>query len=166
MKDRAATYDKPEGERSMGATVVAFNAITGAELTEEQGWLFMGLLKMVRTQQGAYRADNYEDGAAYFALQGEAAFAARARLDIDTGSELTDAIAKHGLGHESVSEAVSKVNSDGWIEWNGGENPVGDCWVGFKLRYSPYEHRANAKALRWTHNCESSDIIAYRILEE
>lgn len=73
MQDRAATYDKPQGERSMGKTVAAFNIITDLNLTEEQGWLFMGLLKQVRSQQGNYRADNYEDGAAYFALQGEAA---------------------------------------------------------------------------------------------
>lgn len=77
MEDRAATYDKPEGERSMGKTVAAFNAITGQALTEEQGWLFMGLLKMVRSQQGAFRADNYEDLAAYAALQGECAAATR-----------------------------------------------------------------------------------------
>jgi len=73
MRDRAATYDKPEGERSMGATVDAFHAVTGVSMTEEQGWLFMALLKAVRSQQGAYRADSYEDGAAYFALAGEAA---------------------------------------------------------------------------------------------
>lgn len=73
MDQRAATYDKPEGERSMGATVLAFAAITGVLMTEEQGWLFMALLKAVRSQQGAYRADSYEDGAAYFALAGEAA---------------------------------------------------------------------------------------------
>ena len=73
MRDRAATYDKPEGERSMGATVDAFLAVTGVSVTEEQGWLFMALLKAVRSQQGAYRADSYEDGAAYFALAGEAA---------------------------------------------------------------------------------------------
>jgi hypothetical protein len=73
MEDRAATYDKPEGERSMARTVAAFNAITGHEVTEEQGWMLMGLLKMVRSQQGDYKADNYEDGAAYFALQGECA---------------------------------------------------------------------------------------------
>src|SRR5690554_3750312 len=36
MRDRARTYDKPAGERSMGATVKAFAAITGIELTEEQ----------------------------------------------------------------------------------------------------------------------------------
>ena len=73
MEDRAATYDKPEGERSMGSTVLAFAAITGVLMTEEQGWLFMALLKAVRSQQGAYRSDSYEDGAAYFALAGEAA---------------------------------------------------------------------------------------------
>lgn len=73
MRDRAATYDKPEGERSMGATVDAFRAITGHKLTEEQGWLFMQLLKAVRSQQGAYRADSYEDGCAYVSLAGEAA---------------------------------------------------------------------------------------------
>lgn len=167
MKDRAATYDKPEGERSMGATVVAFNAITGAELTEEQGWLFMGLLKMVRTQQGAYRADNYEDGAAYFALQGEAAQAARARFDIDTGSELTDTIAKHGLGHEAVSEAVSNVNDDGWIDWMGGENPAGNAWVQVRFRNGETE-QANAGGLIWSDDVGDDEyiIIAYRILEE
>ena len=73
MRDRAATYDKPQGERSMGATVEAFRAITGHDLTEEQGWLFMALLKAVRSQHGQFRADSYEDGAAYFALAGEAA---------------------------------------------------------------------------------------------
>ena len=75
MKDRAATYDKPEGERSIGAAVRAFNAVTGDGLmdSEERGWLFMVLLKAVRSQQGDYRADSYEDGAAYFALTGEAA---------------------------------------------------------------------------------------------
>lgn len=81
MKDRSATYDKPAGERSMGATVDAFRAITGHDLTEEQGWLFMGLLKMVRSQQGGFRADNYEDLAAYAGLQGEAAWAERTNQD-------------------------------------------------------------------------------------
>ena len=77
MSDRASTYDKPEGERSMKGTVGAFKAITGVALTEEQGWLFMAVLKAVRSQQGGYRADSYEDGAAYFALAGESAHADR-----------------------------------------------------------------------------------------
>ncbi len=77
MKDRAATYDKPKGERSMSATVDAFRAITGHDLTEEQGWLFMCLLKAVRAQSGSYKSDNYEDLAAYAGLMGESAHAER-----------------------------------------------------------------------------------------
>ena len=73
MDDRATTYDQKGGERSMGKTVTAFNALTGHSLTEEQGWLLMELLKCARSQQGDYRADNYEDATAYAALRGEAA---------------------------------------------------------------------------------------------
>ncbi len=82
LSDRAKTYDSPEGERSMGATVDAFNAITGLELEEEQGWLFMVLLKAVRSQQGQFKADNYEDGAAYFALMAEAGARDRTQITV------------------------------------------------------------------------------------
>ena len=73
LEDRANTYDNPTGERSMGRTVEAFNAITGHKLTEEHGWLFMCLLKQVRSQQGKYKSDNYEDLTAYASLMGECA---------------------------------------------------------------------------------------------
>lgn len=73
MQDRAATYDAPDGERSMGKTVEAFNTLTGFGLTEEQGWMFMALLKMARSTQGDLKLDNYEDLVAYSALMGEAA---------------------------------------------------------------------------------------------
>ena len=73
MADRAATYDKPEGERSMGRAVEAFNAITGRDLSESEGWLLMQVLKSVRlfTRPG-YHADSAEDGVAYAALVAEA----------------------------------------------------------------------------------------------
>lgn len=73
MHGRAETYDQSEGERSMFATVHMFNTLTGAHISEEQGWLFMVCLKLNRAQQGDFRLDSYEDGAAYFALAGEAA---------------------------------------------------------------------------------------------
>lgn len=73
MQDRAATYDKPAGERSMAKAVAMFNILTDNDVTEEQGWQFMSILKKVRSQQGAYRADNYEDDTAYCSLAGEAA---------------------------------------------------------------------------------------------
>ena len=74
MQDRASQRDSEEtGERSMASTVAAFNQIYHKDLTEEQGWAFMVLLKLVRSSQGAYRSDDYVDGAAYFGLTGEAA---------------------------------------------------------------------------------------------
>ena len=73
LGDRASTYDNPTGERSMGRTIEAFNAITGHKLTEEHGWLLMCLLKQVRSQQGKYKSDNYEDLTAYASLMGECA---------------------------------------------------------------------------------------------
>lgn len=78
MHDRAATYDKPEGERSMGRTVAAFNAVTGAALTESDGWLFLALVKQVRLfTRAEYHADSAEDGIAYLALLAEARSAGR-----------------------------------------------------------------------------------------
>lgn len=78
MRQRAAVYDQPSGERSMARTVDAFNAITRLELTESQGWLFMELLKAVRdfTTVGGH-ADSQEDRIAYAALGAEARRAGR-----------------------------------------------------------------------------------------
>lgn len=73
MYDRAATYDKPEGERSMGRTVDAFNAVTGHTLKESEGWLFMALLKAVRSEtRSEPHQDSLEDLIAYTALYAEA----------------------------------------------------------------------------------------------
>ena len=117
MKDRSATYDKPAGERSMGATVDAFRAITGHDMTEEQGWLFMGLLKMVRSQQGGFRADNYEDLAAYAGLQGEAAWAERANQDFGQQNTIdcrTDAEkAEEPAYREQCAQAVKELEALG-----------------------------------------------------
>lgn len=73
MTEREEAYDAPGGERSMTKTVAAFNAIHGLGMTEVQGWQFMELLKIVRSSQGKFKADNFVDGAAYAALAGEAA---------------------------------------------------------------------------------------------
>lgn len=73
MLERGKQYDKPEGERSMATTVIAFNAITGQSLTEAEGWLLLQILKDVRQWQNpAYHADSAEDGVAYSALKAEA----------------------------------------------------------------------------------------------
>lgn len=73
MQDRSTTYDRPQGERSIARTVRAFNALTGHNLTETDGWTLMMLLKVVRlTQRASYHADSAEDLVAYAALVGEA----------------------------------------------------------------------------------------------
>ena len=72
LAQRAGSRGAEEEERSMKVTVNAFNAMFGKDLTETQGWQFMTLLKMGRSTAG-YNADDYVDGAAYFALAGESA---------------------------------------------------------------------------------------------
>ena len=72
MKERGKTYDSKDGERSMEKTVIAFNAKTGRDLSESEGWLFMSTLKDVRqfTKKG-YHEDSALDGVAYSALMAE-----------------------------------------------------------------------------------------------
>ena len=73
--ERGKQYDKPSGERSMAATVSAFNCITGSMLEESDGWMFLGLLKLVRQSQNPeqYHHDSALDFVAYASLYAEAA---------------------------------------------------------------------------------------------
>lgn len=73
MIERGKQYDKPEGERSMGKAVMAFNAITGRNIRESEGWLLLQILKDVRQWQNpAFHAGSAEDCVAYAALKAEA----------------------------------------------------------------------------------------------
>lgn len=136
MQDRAATYDKPEGERSMGKAVQAFNAITGRDLTEPEGWLLMQVLKDVRLfQRPGYHADSAEDCIAYAALKAEA-------------------------------KAVPVADAARWIEWNGGSCPVDqDAMVEIKRRDGG-TYAAHGQYFRWDHDSMHRyfDIIAYRVV--
>ena len=72
IDQRGVERDQPGGERSMSRTVAAFNALTGHQLSERDGWLFMVALKAARaTATPTGRPDDYLDGAAYFALAAE-----------------------------------------------------------------------------------------------
>lgn len=78
MAARAQTYDQPDGERSMGAAIDAFNAICGQSLSEAEGWLLLAVLKLVRLhQRPGFHQDSAEDAIAYTALLAEA----KARYD-------------------------------------------------------------------------------------
>lgn len=73
--NRAQVYDsEKKAERSMGRAVKAFNEMFGKDLTVEEGWLFMVLLKMSRASSGGLKKDdNYVDMAGYASLAGEEA---------------------------------------------------------------------------------------------
>ena len=70
--NRAAERDRG-AERSMARTVQTFNSLTGKNLTEREGWVFMVLLKLARAEAGNFREDDYIDCAAYAMLAGECA---------------------------------------------------------------------------------------------
>ena len=73
LAERGKDRDSGE-ERSMSRIVATFNAMTGYDLTEREGWAFMCCLKMVRamtTPSG--KVDDYVDLCAYAALMGESA---------------------------------------------------------------------------------------------
>ena len=73
MDERGKQYDQRSGERSMQATVTAFNAISGYCLTEADGFLLMAILKMVRDQsRETPHRDSIDDLVAYASLYGEA----------------------------------------------------------------------------------------------
>lgn len=71
LGERAKLRDQPGGERSMAKTVAIFNAWTGNNLSISDGWRFLVALKQAREFSGQFHADDYEDGANYFALLGE-----------------------------------------------------------------------------------------------
>ena len=73
ISDRGKERDMPDGERTIPRCVTAFNAITGYTLSNEDGWLFMQVLKQCRSKQGKYKYDDFRDGIGYAALRAEEA---------------------------------------------------------------------------------------------
>jgi hypothetical protein len=70
---RASDYDSPGGERSVGDTVRAFNALTGHQLTEVEGWQFLMLLKLKRLNSAhGVHMDSCVDAVSYASLMAEA----------------------------------------------------------------------------------------------
>lgn len=151
--ERGQAYDKPTGERSMGATVTAFNAITGRDLSEAEGWLLLQTLKDVRQWQNPskYHHDSALDGVAYSALKAEA-------LSQDKSVETSD----------NISD-----DSGEWIEWGGGECPVPiDTMIDVKdydgevyIRVPALSDWTNESwHWEWAKRCsEDCRIVAYRL---
>ena len=121
MKDRAVQRDKESGERSMASTVAAFNALTGHNLTEAEGWEFMVLLKLVRGRQGKFRDDDYVDAAAYAGLLGECRSANQVSSQ-EISAKTIHKTQQPGLSFPPNANATSKTAED-FVEKFIGINP-------------------------------------------
>ena len=75
LAERGEEYDhEDKKERNMGRAVCAFNALTGYQMTEEEGWLFMLLLKLSRVTDSDFRHfDSLLDAICYSTLMMECA---------------------------------------------------------------------------------------------
>jgi len=71
LRERGASRDKPNGERSMTQACDIFEHLTGLALRDREGWLFMVALKLARMEGVEDDIDNYIDLAGYVALLGE-----------------------------------------------------------------------------------------------
>lgn len=73
QEERGKEYDKPDGERSMAAAVIAYNAITGQNITEANGWLLMQCVKDVRLFNApGFHQDSALDCTSFSSLKAEA----------------------------------------------------------------------------------------------
>ena len=152
MDERGKQYDKPDGERSMGRAVAAFNAITGRELTESEGWLLLQVLKDVRQWQNPNKAhqDSLEDCIAYAALKAES------MLD--------------GAQPCAVINVAGKPDADGWMDWHGEECPLPiDCFCDMQFRNGD-KISGYPDHFTWSQDPDLCDeefqIIKYRIHKE
>lgn len=73
LESRGQERDKEQGERTIPQLVTVFNALTGHNLSNEDGWTFMLLLKLVRMRGGVHKDDDYLDAIGYSALLAEEA---------------------------------------------------------------------------------------------
>lgn len=143
--ERGEQYNSPAGERSMGRTVAAFNAITGKDLTEAEGWLLLQVLKDVRQWHNPrkYHHDSALDGVSFSSLKAEALYA------------------------ESCKAGEAGL-TPGYTVHEGGNIPVpADRRVEVVFR-NGFCREAVAGGLLWEH-CDTpnpEEIVAYRVIEE
>lgn len=112
--ERGKQYDKPTGERSMCATISAFNCITGYTLEESDGWMLLGLLKLVRQSQNPeqYHHDSALDFVAYASLYAEAASEQCGQAEQDAHIGYKDEQPSH-----IISDIPSWDDAPEWAEW-------------------------------------------------
>jgi hypothetical protein len=137
IEQRGVLRDKPDGERSMERAVQAYTTLNGTKMESElDGWLFLCVLKLARATAGKPHLDDLTDLAGYSALAAEC------------------------LSNEKKTEP----DKDGWITWNGGENPVPGKpafarWRNGKEVYYPFSGFCHWRCLG-----DDTDVIAYKVI--
>lgn len=130
QKERGAQYDKPSGERSMGATVAAFNCITGNNLKEQDGWMLLGLLKLVRQSQNPekYHHDSALDFVAYASLYAEAASEQCKTVEdaLKTGGVINNNVT-YIVGENASEQFVPNNPIPSWARWIATDQDGGKC---------------------------------------
>lgn len=133
--ERGKQYDKPTGERSMAATVNAFNCITGRMLEESDGWMFLGLLKLVRQSQNPeqYHHDSALDFVAYASLYAEAASEQCGQLEAQQAEKAAHIISDMPSWERDIPE---------WANWLG---------QGLDGSWEAYEDKPTMNHDHWSH---------------
>lgn len=184
--DRQKTYGPPE--RNFGRIAGLWTAYTQARWAESSIAFeprdvaaFMRLLKEARLCESPDHRDSYVDLIGYALCGADLALSGPAK---DTPRASTPAAQDEGAGHQGVAaaparkgytsgEAVQSVAprpgavpvEEDWIPWSGGECPVHPRQKVFvRVRHgSGSKMAACASDWWWSHRCDGSDIVAYRL---
>lgn len=112
LEEKAKLRDQPNGERNMKKTVDAYNILTGSNMSEKDGWLFMLILKITRMQTGKYNPDDYIDTNCYSSLLGECAENVERERRKSDHRDLHETEQSHQeLGRDSETEFPNYVGS-------------------------------------------------------
>lgn len=85
---------------------------------------------------------------------------------LSSKTELLMQIAESAIKALPILEQQERGEGE-WIEWGGGECPVGSySKVETRLRCGLYSDADEAQLIYWNHTGRGSDIIAYRIIPE
>lgn len=157
MEERGKQYDKPDGERSMARTVEAFNAITGHNLSEPDGWLLLQVLKDVRQWQtpGKAHPDSLQDCIAYAALKAEALLQDDQPILIETpAQQQLDGLTMPGVSFDESLEMV---------EWFGNQRPIPENAIVQFVCKNGMAAVGVAGELQWGKTGSGSDIVSYKV---
>ena len=117
LGERGADYDptKAAGERSMPAVVPIFKELSGKELTEQEGWLFMVAMKLARIKTSPAKLDSHVDLIAYVSLYSESVLASHEPNFKDSGN------APHP-NRQEIEKGIAQGRSWRWRDKSKGQD--------------------------------------------